>query len=136
MKTRKTNSTNHINEKAITNGCPITSTVLAIGGRWKLIILWQLKEDALRYNKLRKAIPNISEKMLIQQLKELILSGWVNKKDYDKIPPQTEYSLTKLGKSFVPILEIIGEWGTKNNITEIGEKTAVNKSIASTKAEH
>ncbi len=119
MKTRKINSTNHINEKAITNGCPITSTVLAIGGRWKLIILWQLKDGSLRYNEIRKAIPNISEKMLIQQLKELMQSGWVDKKDYNEIPPRTEYSLTSLGQSFMPILESIGEWGTKNNITEI-----------------
>ena len=115
---RKTNSTNHINEKAITSGCPITSTVLAIGGRWKIIILWQLKNGALRYNEIRKAIPNISEKMLIQQLKELIKSNWVDKKDYNEIPPKTEYALTPLGVSFMPILEHIYEWGVQNNITE------------------
>lgn len=116
---RKTNSTNHINEKAITDGCPITSTVIAIGGRWKIIILWQLKNGALRYNEIRKAIPNISEKMLIQQLKELIKSNWVDKKDYNEIPPKTEYALTPLGVSFMPILEHIYEWGVKNNITEV-----------------
>ncbi len=126
MKKRKLNSTNHINEKAITSGCPITSTVLAIGGRWKIIILWQLKDGSLRYNEIRKAIPNISEKMLIQQLKELMQSCWVDKKDYNEIPPRTEYSLTKLGKSFMPILENIYEWGTKNKITAIGQKTAAN----------
>jgi DNA-binding HxlR family transcriptional regulator len=119
---RKTNSTNHINQKAITNGCPITSTVLAIGGRWKIIILWQLKHGALRYNEIRKAIPNISEKMLIQQLKELINSNWVDKKDYNEIPPKTEYALTPLGVSFMPILEHIYEWGIKNNITEVSKK--------------
>lgn len=116
---RKTNSTNHINEKAITDGCPITSTVIAIGGRWKIIILWQLKNGALRYNEIRKAIPNISEKMLIQQLKELIKSNWVDKKDYNEIPPKTEYALTPLGVSFMPILEHIYEWGVQNNITEV-----------------
>lgn len=114
---RKINSTNHLNEIAITNGCPITSTVLAIGGRWKLIILWQLKDGPLRYNEIRKAIPNISEKMLIQQLKELMQSNWVNKKDYNQIPPRTEYALTKLGKSFMPILENIYDWGIKHKIT-------------------
>lgn len=113
---RKINSSNHINEKAITNGCPIASTVIAIGGRWKIIILWQLRNGALRYNTIRKAIPNISEKMLIQQLKELMQSGWVAKKDYNEIPPRTEYSLTKLGESFMPILDNIYTWGTKNNI--------------------
>ena len=115
---RKINSTNHINETAIKNGCPITSTVIAIGGRWKIIILWQLRNGAMRYNEIRKAIPNISEKMLIQQLKELTASEWVIKKDYNEIPPRTEYSLTKLSKSFIPILETIYTWGIKNKITE------------------
>ncbi|MDI1255596.1 MAG: helix-turn-helix domain-containing protein [Flavobacterium sp.] len=119
---RKENSSNHINEKAITNNCPITSTVMAIGGRWKIVILWQLKNSALRYNEIRKAIPNISEKMLIQQLKELMQSGWVNKKDFNEIPPRTEYSLTDLGSSFMPILENIYEWGTVNNITGEGNQ--------------
>jgi DNA-binding HxlR family transcriptional regulator len=112
---RKENSTNHINEKAITTNCPITSTVLAIGGRWKIIILWQLKNGALRY---RKAIPHISEKMLIQQLKELMQSGWVAKKDFNEIPPRTEYRLTALSLSFIPILEGIYDWGIEHNIVE------------------
>lgn len=91
--------------------------MIAIGGRWKVIIIWQLKDGALRYNEIRKAIPNISERMLIQQLKELMKSAWVTKKDYNEIPPRTEYSLTKLGKSFMPILENIYLWGTENQIT-------------------
>ena len=113
---KKENSTNSINKKAITNGCPLTSTIIAIGGRWKIIIMWQLKDNTLRYNEIRKAIPNITEKMLIQQLKELMQSGWINKKDYNEIPPRTEYSLTKLGKSFVPIMEDIYNWGIKHKI--------------------
>ncbi len=116
---RKENSTHHHNEKAITSNCPITSTMLAIGGRWKIIILWHLKTGSLRYNEIRKAIPNISEKMLIQQLKELMQSGWVDKKDYHEIPPRTEYSLTPLGASFIPILERIYEWGVENRITDL-----------------
>jgi DNA-binding HxlR family transcriptional regulator len=119
---RKQNSTNSINEKAMVTNCPITSTVLAIGGRWKIIILWQLKQDTMRYNEIRKAIPNITEKMLIQQLKELIHSGWIIRKDYNTIPPKTEYSLTDLGISFMPILETIYDWGTANNITGIVQK--------------
>jgi DNA-binding HxlR family transcriptional regulator len=119
---RKTNSTNHINQKAITTDCPITSTMIAIGGRWKIIILWQLKNGSLRYNEIRKAIPLISEKMLIQQLKELMKGGWVNKKDYKEIPPRTDYSLTQAGKSFIPILESIYHWATANNITTLMQK--------------
>lgn len=119
---KKENSTNQLNEKHFTENCPITSTMLVIGGRWKIIILWQLKDGALRYNEIRKAIPNISEKMLIQQLKELMQNGWVDKKDYNEIPPKTEYCLTQIGKSFVPILESIYNWGIRNNITSTIQK--------------
>ena len=64
--------------------------------------------------------------MLIQQLKELINSNWVDKKDYNEIPPKTEYALTPLGVSFMPILEHIYEWGVKNNITEISNNNNVD----------
>jgi DNA-binding HxlR family transcriptional regulator len=60
--------------------------------------------------------------MLIQQLKELIHNGWIIRKDYNTIPPKTEYSLTDLGISFMPILETIYDWGTANNITGIVQK--------------
>jgi len=113
---RKENSTNTINKRAFTKGCPLTATLIAIGGRWKVIIMWQLKGGTLRYNEIKKGIPNISEKMLIQQLKDLIQNGWVLKKDYNEMPPRTEYSLTKKGKSFLPIMEEIYKWGVKNKM--------------------
>ncbi|MBC7887312.1 MAG: helix-turn-helix transcriptional regulator [Ferruginibacter sp.] len=116
---RKISSSNYNNEISITQKCPITSTMLAIGGRWKLIIIWHLRKGALRYNGVKKAIPNISEKMLIQQLKDLENDGWVVKKNYNEIPPRTDYNLTKLGKSFLPILENIYSWGVKNKITNM-----------------
>ncbi|HOY18828.1 MAG TPA: helix-turn-helix domain-containing protein [Haliscomenobacter sp.] len=115
---RKETSTNFINEQSITDDCPIAATLKAIGGRWKLIILWNLREQPLRYKVLQRAIPNISEKMLTQQLSVLVEDGWVVKKDYGEIPPRTEYSLTELGQSFIPILDHIYVWGTKNSITE------------------
>ena len=96
--------------------------MVAIGGRWKLLIIWHLQSETLRYNEIRKRIENISEKMLIQQLKELIKSGWVDKIDYNEIPPRTEYRLTKLGQTFIPILKSIAEWGTENNITMLDNK--------------
>jgi DNA-binding HxlR family transcriptional regulator len=118
MRMRKLSSSNYNNEITFTQDCPITSTMLAIGGRWKLIIIWHLRKNALRYSQLKNSIPNISEKMLIQQLKELQTDGWVVKKNYNEIPPRTDYGLTKLGKSFIPILENIYRWGIKNNITQ------------------
>jgi DNA-binding HxlR family transcriptional regulator len=116
---RKLNSTNHINEKKITEKCPITATMLAIGGRWKVIIIWQLRQNKLRYSEIRKTIPHISEKMLTQQLKELADAGWILKKDFQEIPPRTEYSLTKLGRSFVPVLEHIYDWGVANKMAKV-----------------
>ena len=115
---RKETSTNFINEQSITDDCPIAATLKAIGGRWKLIILWNLREQPLRYKVLQRSIPNISEKMLTQQLSVLVEDGWVIKKDYGEIPPRTEYSLTELGQSFIPILDHIYVWGTENSITE------------------
>ena len=115
---RKETSTNFINEQSITDDCPIAATIKAIGGRWKLMILWNLREQPLRYKVLQRSIPNISEKMLTQQLGVLVEDGWVVKKDYGEIPPRTEYSLTELGHSFIPILDHIYAWGTENSITE------------------
>jgi DNA-binding HxlR family transcriptional regulator len=117
---RKENSTNQLNEKAITNNCPVTSTFQAIGGRWKITILLRLKNGALRYNEIQKSIPHISEKMLIQQLKELMQSGWVDKRELNEISPRTEYCLTAMGASFIPIIEGIYEWGIEHNIVEKG----------------
>lgn len=110
---RKSASTNSMNEKKMATGCPITTTMLMIGGRWKVIILWNLKNGALRYSELKKAMPSITEKMLTQQLKGLIEQGWVSKTDFKEIPPRTQYSLTKLGRSFMPVLQQVYDWGIK-----------------------
>lgn len=115
---RKETSTNFINEQSITDDCPIAATLKVIGGRWKLIILWNLREQPLRYKALQRSIPQISEKMLTQQLSVLVEDGWVLKKDYGEIPPRTEYSLSKLGESFIPILNHIYSWGMEHRITE------------------
>ena len=77
---RKVNSTNSLNEQKILENCPITSTFNIIGGRWKVIILWNLRNKAMRYGELYKTIPNISQKMLTQQLKALMKSGWSKKR--------------------------------------------------------
>lgn len=83
------------------------------------MIIWNLKDQPLRYKVLHRAIVNISEKMLTQQLSVLIEDGWVVKKDYKEIPPKTEYSLSDLGRSFIPILQHIYDWGISNDITEL-----------------
>jgi len=111
-----------MNEREITFDCPIASTLHLVGGRWKLIIIWNLRQKAFRYKELQRSIPNISEKMLTQQLTDLVKDGWVEKKDYGEIPPRTEYSLTPLGRSFIKILQQIYRWGLANNIADMANR--------------
>jgi DNA-binding HxlR family transcriptional regulator len=128
---RKETSTNFKNEQSITFDCPIASTLKMVGGRWKLIILWNLKDKALRYKQLHRMMEGISEKMLTQQLTVLVQDGWIVKKDYREIPPRTEYSLSELGQSFVPILEHIYQWGISNNIAELANATYASRTDSS-----
>lgn len=86
-------------------------TLALIGGKWKALILWQIKDKTLRFSELRKTLPKITQKMLTQQLRELEGSGLVTRTVYTQIPPKVEYSLTKAGRSLLPILSTLCEWG-------------------------
>jgi DNA-binding HxlR family transcriptional regulator len=86
-----------------------------VGGKWKWIILALLFQDGVqRYGQLKKSIPGITHKMLSQQLKELESEALIHRKEYHQIPPKVEYSLTEKGKTLIPILQLMGEWGFKN----------------------
>lgn len=91
-----------------------------IAGKWKLVILWHLsQEKIMRYGEIKKSLNNITHKMLSQQLKELESDGFIHREAYSQIPPKVEYSLTKLGKSFLPIIrkyEHLGQKPFKGNI--------------------
>ncbi len=94
--------------------CAIELTLLVIGGKWKPIILWHLFRDGtLRFGQLKKTMPNITQKMLTQQLRELEADGMVDRKVYPQVPPKVEYSLTELGESVSPLLEKLCSWGHK-----------------------
>jgi len=83
-----------------------------IEGKWKLKILFYLsKNSILRFGQLRDCIGGISEKMLIQQLKELVADGMVHREVYKQVPPKVEYSLTPMGKTLIPILDKLFDWG-------------------------
>jgi DNA-binding HxlR family transcriptional regulator len=115
MSTIKAASTNQLNKKIALEKCPITYTLNKIGGRWKPLILWNLSSaPKLRYSELKKSIPAISEKMLIQNLKELEQDQLIVRKALPVIPPFVEYSLTKSGKEMQPILSAMAKWGLKN----------------------
>ena len=95
--------------------CPVQATIAIIGGKWKIVILYILTtEKTCRFNKIRKAIPAISHKILTQQLRELEEHGLVSRQIYPEVPPKVEYSLTPKGESLKPILKSICEWGTRN----------------------
>ena len=95
--------------------CPITYTISILGGKWKWLILYILAEEStLRYGVLKKCLPNITHKMLSQQLKELEKLELINRKSYHQIPPKVEYSLTEKGSSLMPILDRMCEWGQKH----------------------
>ncbi len=92
--------------------CYFELALQVIGGKWKSIILYQLGNfSTLRFGEFKKRIPGVSEKMLIQQLRELEKDGMVKRKVYKQVPPKVEYSLTELGSSLVPVLHMLRDWG-------------------------
>lgn len=88
----------------VTPRCPIRTTLELIGGKWKLLIIIQLAKEPKRLSKLKRDIPDISEKMLIQELKNLVDSELVIRKNYGEVPPRVEYELTKKGKLALPLI--------------------------------
>lgn len=95
-----------------TFNCPVEATIQLIGGKYKAVILWHLMNDTLRYSELHRKIPKATDKMLAQQLRELERDGLISRTVYPVVPPKTEYSLTDFGKSLVPILDAMCDWGT------------------------
>jgi DNA-binding HxlR family transcriptional regulator len=92
--------------------CPVTTALSIIGGKWKVIILWHLKEGGVkRFGELQRLVRGISQKMLTQELRDLEESGLVGRKVYPVVPPKVEYSLTETGWSLKPLLEQMCEWG-------------------------
>lgn len=91
--------------------CALDVTMAHVGGKWKTVILWYLRKEKKRFSELRRLIPDITERMLALQLKQLEASGLIARKDYKVVPPKVEYSLTKDGKQLVPMLELMAQWG-------------------------
>jgi len=95
--------------------CPIEATLSILGGKWKTVIIWQLREGPRRYSEISDALQNaISPKMLTKQLRELETDGIVSRVAYPEIPPRVEYRLTEKGVTLMPVLESMCEWGFKN----------------------
>jgi len=100
-----------IKEKTL---CPVTATLQLIGGRWKTIILYTLTAGTRRFGEIGVRIPDISRKVLTEQLKELEADGLILREQFKEIPPRVEYSLTDLGKSLSSVISELEKWGTEN----------------------
>ena len=99
-------------QKAMKWQCSVEATLGVLGGKYKAIIVWHLKESGvMRFSELQKAIPQATEKMLSQQLREMEADGLVDRRLFPVIPPMTEYSLTELGQSIAPVVDAMSDWG-------------------------
>ncbi|MDX8398223.1 MAG: helix-turn-helix domain-containing protein [Mariprofundaceae bacterium] len=92
-------------------GCPVEAAVEVIGGKWKGLILYQLRDGTKRFNELKRLIPGITQRMLTKQLKELEADLIISREVFPEVPPRVEYSLTKFGETLTPSLEALQAWG-------------------------
>ena len=92
--------------------CPVETTLELIGGKYKALILWHLSAGKLRFSELRQRVSSATPKMLTQQLRELEKNQLVHREVYPVIPPKVEYSLTETGRSLMPVLVAIRDWGS------------------------
>jgi DNA-binding HxlR family transcriptional regulator len=115
----------HLEEQSF--NCEKEITLAIIGGKWKMLILWYLgKEGTKRFGELRTLMPGITQRMLVNQLRELEDHLIVHREVYPVVPPKVEYSLTEHGKSLLPILDAMYEWG-KNYINNVIEQDTEDK---------
>ena len=105
-------------KSALTCGCPVAAFQKMISGKYKLRIVWDLKDGPLRYGEIRTGLlrgsdgsSEIAPRVLSRELKALAESGLIDRKDYGVVPPKVEYRLTRKGKSFVPVIAAIRDWG-------------------------
>lgn len=100
--------------KNVAIGCSSVKTTLnVIGGKWKPLILFLLKNNTLRFSQLQRSIDGITQKMLTQQLRELEADGLIKRTVYPEVPPKVEYSLTEFGHTLDPIFRTMDAWGKK-----------------------
>ncbi len=93
--------------------CPVDLTLSVIGGRWKGLVFWNLRNGAKRYGELKKILVGINDKMLTQVLRDLEKSGVVDRKVFEVVPPKVEYSISSEGMKLLPILKLMSNWGDK-----------------------
>lgn len=108
---RKVTSTSYNNDQELNENCPLQFAMGLLNGKWKIVIIWYIKEEINRFSLLKKHIPSITDKMLSQQLRELENDGLITRTIFQEIPPRVEYHLTDACESLLPALKKIYEWG-------------------------
>jgi len=103
---------------------PIGAAVAAIGGKWKIPILYILREGTLRFSELQRALPKVTQKMLTQQLRELEADSIISRKVYAQVPPKVEYSALPLAQKLEPIIDLLCEWGSEFQDVQKSSKKA------------
>lgn len=91
--------------------CPVEAALEVIGGKWKPLILWALGDNIMRFNELQKGLPGVNSKMLTKQLRELEQDGIILRTVYPEVPPRVEYAITDFGRTLIPILQALCNWG-------------------------
>jgi DNA-binding HxlR family transcriptional regulator len=93
--------------------CPLDTAVDALGGKWKPLIVYQLRSGTKRFSELQRAIPEVTRQMLTQQLRQLEADGIVRRTVYPVVPPRVDYELTAMGEELKPVLAALEKWGTR-----------------------
>lgn len=106
--------------------CALDITMFYIGGKWKSVILWYLRKGPKRFSELKKHIPEITEKMLSLQLKDLEANGLVQRTVFAQVPPRVEYGFTAFGETMLPMLEEMAKWG-KEQARDKGEMVEIHR---------
>ncbi len=110
----KENSTYNANREIALQACPVTYVMNKIGGHWKPIILYHLLSGSKRYSEIRKAMPHITEKMLIQHLKQLEADGLLIREAKPVVPPYVTYRLTSSGSELETVINAMAEWAKRD----------------------
>jgi DNA-binding HxlR family transcriptional regulator len=92
-------------------GCPLTTALNAIGGKWSMICLYWLNSGTQRFSELQKRMPDVSHKVLTETLRALEQEGLIIRTEYDQVPPRVEYAISPYGESVRPLLEAVRVWG-------------------------
>lgn len=114
--------------------CPVDLAIDLVGGKWKPLILYRLRDGTMRFGELQRAMPNVTQRMLTLQLRELERDGLVVRTVYAEVPPKVEYTMTEPARGLLPIMEALGHWVIANQ-AELGRPAASARTVRPTAPE-